>query len=79
MRRIGDVLVEGRFAGRDTKRFPEVERMPRILIVIALVATEGGILLSLAHPWPTSFFISAISFGVYLVSRIYDATGRASS
>jgi zinc/manganese transport system permease protein len=50
-----------------------------LAVVIALVATEGGILLSLAHPWPTSFFISAISFGVYLVSRIYDATGRDGS
>jgi zinc/manganese transport system permease protein len=40
-------------------------------IVIALAATEGGILLSLAQPWPTSFFISAISFSAYLAARIY--------
>ena len=40
-------------------------------IVIALVATEGGILLSLAQPWPTSFFISAISFSAYVTARIY--------
>jgi zinc/manganese transport system permease protein len=39
-------------------------------IVIALVATEGGILLSLQQPWPTSFFISAISFAAYLGARI---------
>ena len=39
-------------------------------IVIALVATEGGILLSLAQPWPTSFFISAISFAVYVAARV---------
>ena len=39
-------------------------------IVIALAATEGGILLSLAQPWPTSFFISAISFAVYVAARI---------
>jgi uncharacterized membrane protein (DUF4010 family) len=37
------------------------------------VATEGGILLSLEKSWPTSFFISAISFAVYLVARIYGA------
>ncbi|MFL5955327.1 MAG: metal ABC transporter permease [Gaiellaceae bacterium] len=37
---------------------------------IALVSTEGGILLSLAQPWPTSFFISAISFGFYLAARV---------
>ncbi len=38
-------------------------------IGIALVATEGGILLSLAKSWPTSFFISAISFAFYLAAR----------
>jgi zinc/manganese transport system permease protein len=41
-----------------------------VAIVIALVATEGGILLSLAQPWPTSFFISSISFGLYLAARL---------
>jgi zinc/manganese transport system permease protein len=40
-------------------------------IGIALVATEGGILLSLEKSWPTSFFISAISFAVYLLARLY--------
>ena len=40
-------------------------------IGIALVSTEGGILLSLAQPWPTSFFISAISFSAYVAARIY--------
>jgi zinc/manganese transport system permease protein len=39
-------------------------------IVIALVATEDGILLSLQQPWPTSFFISAISFAAYLGARM---------
>jgi zinc/manganese transport system permease protein len=46
---------------------------------IALVSTEGGILLSLAQnsaspnrAWPTSFFISAISFAAYVVARIVD-------
>jgi zinc/manganese transport system permease protein len=39
---------------------------------IALVATEGGILLSLAKPWPPSFFIASISFGAYVAARIYD-------
>ncbi len=41
-------------------------------IVIALVATEGGILLSLEQPWPTSFFISSISFAVYVAARVWD-------
>jgi zinc/manganese transport system permease protein len=39
-------------------------------IGIALVATEGGILLSLLKPYPTSFFISAISFGAYVAARM---------
>ncbi|MDX6512201.1 MAG: zinc/manganese transport system permease protein [Gaiellaceae bacterium] len=43
-------------------------------VAIALVSTEGGILLSLAKPWPTSFFISAISFAAYLLARVADAT-----
>jgi zinc/manganese transport system permease protein len=46
-------------------------------ILIALVATEGGILLSLAQPWPTSFFISAISFSVYLAARLMDVRVRS--
>jgi len=39
---------------------------------IALVSTEGGILLSLEKPWPTSFFISTISFAAYVVARLVD-------
>ena len=39
-------------------------------VLIALVSTEGGILLSLEKPWPTSFFISAISFAAYLAARV---------
>jgi zinc/manganese transport system permease protein len=42
-------------------------------IGIALAATEGGILLSLAQPWPTSFFISALSFAAYLGARVWEA------
>ncbi len=38
-------------------------------VALALVSTEGGILLSLAKPWPTSFFISALSFAFYLGAR----------
>jgi ABC-type Mn2+/Zn2+ transport system permease subunit len=40
-------------------------------VAIALVSTEGGILLSLLKPWPTSFFITAISFAAYLGARLY--------
>ncbi len=39
---------------------------------IALVSTEGGILLSLAKPWPTSFFIATISFAAYVGARLVD-------
>jgi len=38
-------------------------------VAIALVSTEGGILLSLVKPWPTSFFITSISFSAYLAAR----------
>jgi zinc/manganese transport system permease protein len=41
-------------------------------VAIALVSTEGGILLSLEKPWPTSFFISAISFAAYVAARVID-------
>ena len=47
-----------------------------ISVAIALVSTEGGILLSLAKPWPTSFFISTISFACYLGARV-SASARA--
>jgi zinc/manganese transport system permease protein len=39
---------------------------------IALISTEGGILLALAQPWPPSFFIATISFGFYVAARFYD-------
>jgi zinc/manganese transport system permease protein len=39
---------------------------------IALVSTEGGILLSLAKSWPSSFFIATISFAFYVAARVYD-------
>ncbi len=48
-------------------------------VAIALASTEGGILLSLEKPWPTSFFISALSFGAYLAARVFDwSRGRQS-
>jgi len=46
---------------------------------IALVSTEGGILLSLEKSWPTSFFISAISFAVYVVARFAAWRGLTGS
>ncbi|HJQ74729.1 MAG TPA: metal ABC transporter permease [Gaiellaceae bacterium] len=41
-------------------------------IAISLGSTEGGILLSLAKPWPTSFFITALSFAAYVAARVVD-------
>jgi zinc/manganese transport system permease protein len=41
-------------------------------VAIALVSTEGGILLSLAKAWPTSFFITTISFAFYVAARLLD-------
>ena len=48
-----------------------------VSVGIALVSTEGGILLSLAQPWPTSFFISAISFAFYVAARLWSLLGRS--
>jgi uncharacterized membrane protein (DUF4010 family) len=42
-------------------------------IGIAVASTEGGILLSLWKPYPTSFFISALSFAAYVAARIVGA------
>ena len=42
-------------------------------VAIALASTEGGIFLSLAKPWPTSFFISALSFAAYVGARLWAA------
>jgi zinc/manganese transport system permease protein len=47
-------------------------------IAIALVSTEGGILLSLIQSWPTSFFISTISFAFYVAARITSHLRRGS-
>jgi zinc/manganese transport system permease protein len=41
-------------------------------VAIALASTEGGILLSLAKPWPTSFFITALSFAAYVAARVLE-------
>jgi zinc/manganese transport system permease protein len=46
-------------------------------IVIALVSNEGGILLSLAGPWPAGFFITAISFLIYAGARVLTGVGDA--
>jgi zinc/manganese transport system permease protein len=39
-------------------------------VLLALVSTEGGILLSLEIDWPTSFFITTISFAFYVAARL---------
>jgi zinc/manganese transport system permease protein len=38
-------------------------------VVIALACTMGGILISLVTPYPASFYVSALSFGGYLLAR----------
>lgn len=53
-------------------------------ICIAVLATEGGILLSLVRPYPTSFFISLLSFTAYVAARVVGGvrtarTGRSLS
>lgn len=38
-------------------------------VAIAFVCTMGGILMSLVTPYPASFYVSALSFGSYLLAR----------
>jgi zinc/manganese transport system permease protein len=38
-------------------------------VVIAFACTMGGILISLITPYPASFYVSALSFGSYLLAR----------
>jgi zinc/manganese transport system permease protein len=40
-------------------------------IVIALVSTLGGISLALFVNWPVSFFVTSLSFTIYVVSRLF--------
>ncbi len=67
------VITPAATAQRLTVR-PELALL--LSVAIAVAVTEGGILLSLAQPWPTSFFVSAISFAAYLVARVVDARRR---
>ena len=50
-------------------------------MLIAVISTEGGILLSLVEKrWPPSFCISTISFAAYLAARLLEwSRGRAVS
>jgi zinc/manganese transport system permease protein len=63
------VITPAAAAQRLTGR-PEVAVL--LSVTIALVSTEGGILLSLGNNWPTSFFISTISFVAYVLARAVD-------
>ena len=38
-------------------------------VAIAFACTMGGILVSLVTPYPASFYVSALSFGTYLLAR----------
>jgi zinc/manganese transport system permease protein len=40
-----------------------------LAVAFAVLSSVGGVLLSLRWPYPTSFFVSAISFCLFLVSR----------
>ena len=48
-----------------------------ISVGVSFASAEGGILLSLVKAWPTSFFISAISFAAYVVARVVGASRLA--
>ena len=44
-------------------------RAALLSLLIAFLCTMGGILLSLLTPYPASFYVSALSFGSYLLAR----------
>ncbi|MDX6287059.1 MAG: zinc/manganese transport system permease protein [Frankiales bacterium] len=45
-------------------------------VAISLGSTIGGILLALAQSWPTSFFISSLSFTAYILARLLAVVRR---
>ena len=47
-----------------------------VSIAIALVATEGGIRLSLPKPWRAGFFVCTIAFAVYLAAHGWQTIRR---
>ncbi len=49
---------------------PHPGRATALSVLIALGCTLGGIVLALYKPWPPSFFISTLSFFVYLLARL---------
>src|SRR5256885_17255463 len=48
-------------------------------VVIAATCTMGGILISLVTPYPASFYVSALSFGSYLLARVIGPRLTAAS
>ncbi|PZT71097.1 metal ABC transporter permease [Streptomyces sp. SW4] len=50
--------------------------LPLLSVVFALVAVEGGMLLSLGSSVPVSPYVTTLSFLIYLACRLYG-TGRA--
>jgi zinc/manganese transport system permease protein len=47
-----------------------------VAVLLGLVYTWLGIFLASLSPWPVSFFIAALSFGVYLPIRLLVHPGR---
>src|ERR1700730_4238651 len=48
-------------------------------VAIAATCTMGGILISLVTPYPASFYVSALSFGSYLLARLIGPRLAASA
>jgi len=47
-----------------------------IAIIVALLSTWSGLFVSYYIPYPVSFFITSVTFGVYLITRLVIATRR---
>ena len=81
MQVIGVLLVFALLVGPPATAIRITNRPARVIalsIGLGLVYTWAGILLAAVSKWPVSFFITALSFGVYLPVRLLVGQRRAS-
>lgn len=76
---VGVLLVFALLVGPAATAVRLVHRPGRavaLAVALGLAYTWLGILLAANSPWPVSFFIATLSFGVYLPVRLLKPSGR---